>query len=72
MKQLLKLLHKYEKKHAPRLFPNGNVRFTHWYKLNLYTDGSGFVQDTFGGNKEDPQVKFRFDNLDELKKELLE
>jgi hypothetical protein len=70
MKSLLNSLIKYEKRHAPRLFPSGSVRFTHWYKLNLYSDGSGYVQDSCGCSVENPQVLFRFDGIDELEREL--
>jgi hypothetical protein len=70
MKKLLNLLRKYEKKHAPRLFPSGSVRFTHWYRLNLYSDGSGYVQDTCGCSKDNQQVLFRFNDIKELELEL--
>lgn len=70
MKKLLNLLIKYEKKHAPRLHESGSLRFTHWYRLNLYSDGSGFVQDTCGYSIDNPQVLFRFEDVDELEKML--
>ena len=70
MKKLLNSLVKYEKKHAPALFPTGTVRFTHWYRLNLYSDGSGFVQDTCGYSIDNPQVLFRFDDMKELESKL--
>lgn len=70
MKKLLNMLVKYEKKHAPRLYSSGNVRFTHWYRLNLYSDGSGYVQDSCGCSKDNLQVLFRFDNVKELDLEL--
>lgn len=71
MKNLLDLLKKYEKKHAPRVFESGIIRFPHWYKLSLYTDGSGLIEDTCGKSIDNPQVLFRFENIDQLKKELL-
>lgn len=70
MKKLLSQLIKYEKKHAPGLHKNNNVRFTQWYKLCLYTDGSGFIQDTYGMTLNNPQILFRFDSIDDLEKEL--
>jgi len=71
MKELLNLLKKYEFNHAPKCHPSGETRFPHWYILGLYTDGSGFIKDTCGESKENPQIVFRFQTFSELEKELL-
>lgn len=68
--KLLKMLLDYEKRWSPRLHPNGNVRFKHWYRLNLFSDGSGFVNDSCGATVDDQQVLFRFGDVEELEKNL--
>lgn len=66
MKELLDTLYQYEVRHAPEKFQDtGNHRCRHWYKLILYSDGSGRVEDSY-----EQKVLFRFHNLDELESNL--
>lgn len=67
MKKLVKLLKAYEIRTAPKLHPNSKViRYPHWYRLNIYSDGAGTVIDSLTN-----EVKFRFKDVEELNKNLV-
>ncbi len=67
MKKLLEMLQAYEKRHSPLTWPDGSVRFPHWYKLTLYSDGSGSVEDSVGDKK-----IFDFTSLESLENRIKE
>lgn len=67
MENIQKLLKNYEKRHAPKTHRLSNSpRVHHWYRITLYSDGSGFVNDSCGATRDDLQVLFRFFSYKEL------
>lgn len=66
--KILELLKKYEIKHAPTTHTFGGVRYPHWYKLVLYSDGSGFIKDS--ATIKQKETIFQFDTTEQLYAEL--
>ena len=65
-KEILGLLYKYELKYGTKFHLNSNTpKAPHWFKVELWSDGSGNVKDS--STKE---VLFRFDNIKELEGKL--